>query len=530
MYSVYVVTVLRSVQSTVFISHLYLKKRKKWLEDGSALEHVDSIKKKPWYFLDQNEKIAYQTLYAKYLYEQGNFTASYRVFEEIDEKMLYPEELSNLIHSKVVLLIDLGNLSKADELLHNLEKPNPPSYYALKSYLEELRGDLTAAFQNARKGEDAIPKGYKDYNALSSLYTQLGRYYFFRNNITEVFRYYRAALDAAKKNGDIRLCHTAYQNLIGQMQINHKAESEIDSLMSEYISMMGQSLKNQLEVENFQIGIARASNDRIAEFEAIKSGYKRLHDMTTPPESYMVEVSALKMLCNGRFPIDFLLNEVKSHFDSYFQLPMPARARVVQDFSLPLPMEWTPELQPLFNGWTDKLVQYANKQALKDLDEYDKTLSSDDINERCWVISQKIDFTRRSQPNYDGKKVLQWMRELIQNYADSGQLARQIEAEVNLINEYDELIGLQQISADDSTLDTMRKILNEAYMQSKFVPPNMVAASLIEIAHFSAKLGNFQQAQSAIQDFSISTVSPSQLSAKHQIHFYSVSNFLSHRA
>lgn len=40
------------------------------------------------------------------------------------------------------------------------------------------------------------------------------------------------------------------------------------------------------------------------------------------PDKYMVEISTLKMLNNGGFPIDLVIEDIKRHFNLFFQMPI----------------------------------------------------------------------------------------------------------------------------------------------------------------------------------------------------------------
>lgn len=524
LYGLYIFTVLHSVKAPTLFSGRYLNRYQTWLKRGESGEHGELIEKKPWYLLDQDEKLAYQILRAKYLYEQGSHLESYRAYTKINQRLLYPEEYSELAYSMAVLLIKLGNLPKANEVIQPLSTANPPAFFAFRSFLEELQGDLDKAYASAIQGENSIPQNYKDYHTLIALYTHLGRLNCFRNNTTELFRYYRLALEAAKQCGDLRLYHDTYQNLLAQIQLCHMHEDEFDALMSEYVdSMKNASLKNRMELENFRISIARQQGDKNSEYKAIRDGYLRLHSMAELPNQCMAEVSALAMLVNGGYPIDLVLSDVKEHFDSYFDLPMPARIIAIQRFLLPPPR--SQDEASLFSEWTQKLIAYATDRAFADLDEYERSLSTDNVNERCWVQMQRIDFIRRTQENYDGEAILRSLRDIIQIYEHSGQIARTVDARITLVREYDELIGMGQRRPDQDVLDDMSRIINTAYKECLQVPETAVAASLIDIAHFSAKLGNNEQAKSAFKRFQNSKVSPKQFSPIQQMEYDRLSHF-----
>lgn len=515
LYAIYIAAVLRSVQAPILLSGRYLRKYHKWLKQDQAHEHRDLLTKMPWYFLDANEKIGYQMLKGKYLFEQGNPRGAYAVMSAIDQKLLYPEEISDLTVDLVYMLQQLGNLSKAEMLTEAIRSTDLLAYGFLKSYLSELQGDLEAAWRYAQEGENAVSVRKRDARILMSLYTQLGRLSFFRNNITEMFRYYHLALEQAKKYGDVRLLHPAYQNLLHQIQFQHLHGEEQERLMREYTDAVSDSsLKSLLELENFRVALARQNCDRDAEYMEIMTGYRSLHRRTVPPEQYMIEVSTLKMLNNGKYDASEILRDVAQHFDSYFNLPLPARFIALQDLTCPAVL--TSEQAILYEKWTPRLAKYAQNQAMTDLNQYEQSLSSDCVNERCWVILQRVDFTRRGNAQYDGQQVLRWMWEVVQLYQDHGQLFKEVETEIHIVKQYDEMIGLGQLAPDTATLDQMRKVVAEAYKKSKQLPALTIGGLLIDLAYFSAKLGEPAQAVEALNRFRSSKQSPLHFSLELQ--------------
>lgn len=515
LYAFYIAAVLRSVQAPILFSGHYLKKHQKWLKQDQAHDHRDPLTKMPWYFLDTNEKIGYQILKGKYLFEQGDLRGTYAIMSAIDQSLLYPEEISDLTVDMVFMLQQLGNFSKAETLTEVIHSTDLLAYGFLKSYLSELRGDMDAAWRYAQEGENAVDDRKKGAHILASLYTQLGRLSFFRNNITEMFRYYYLALEKAKKHGDVRLLHPIYQNLLHQIQLQHLHKEDQDWLMQEYTdAIVDSSMKSLLELESFRVTLARQNCDRGAEYAEIMTGYHSLHRRTVPPEQYMIEISTLKMLNNGKYDASEVLEDVAQHFDSYFNLPLPARFIALQDLTRPVIL--TPEQAVLYERWTPRLVEYAQKHALADLNQYERSLPSDCVNERCWVIMQRVDFTRRGNAQYDGQQVLQWMWEVVQIYRDHGHLFKELETEIHIVKQYDEMIRLGRLVPDAATLDQMREVVADVYIKSKQLPTLAVGGLLIDLAFFSVKLNEPSQAKEVLNRFRRSKLSPMHFSLQLQ--------------
>jgi hypothetical protein len=141
---------------------------------------------------------------------------------------------------------------------------------------------------------------------------------------------------------------------------------------------------------------------------------------------------------------------------------------------------------------------------MADLDEYERTLPSDCVNERCWVILQRVDFTRRSNINYNGQQVLNWMQEIVNIYRDRGQLSKEVEAEINIVKQYEEMIHLHQLKQDMETLSKMNEVLTDAYSKADRLPAMILGPLLIELAYlstFSTVLKNPSQAKKAWDRF-----------------------------
>lgn len=513
LYASYIAVVLRSVQGPALFSRRCLSRYRQWLKLGEAHEHSEILDRRPWYFLDQNEKLGYEICKGKYLYELGNRRAAYEVMSEVEKKreLLYPEELADITVDLVFMLLELGAFSKADRKAEGIKEVAPLEYFFLKSYSSELQGNLDDAWRYAQEGEAAIGEQRESHRILGALYTQLGRLSFFRENRTETFHYYYLALEQAKKEGDIRQLHPSYQNLIHQIQLQRAHEDEAERLMEEYMAAVaGASLKNRLELANFRVSLARQNGDRDAEYEAIMTGYRSLHKMTAPPEQYVTEISALGMLTNGSFDAGDVLRDIAGHFDDYFKMPLPGRFTVLQGMTRPV--ELTDEQAAWYEAWTPRLVNYAQNQALKDLDQYERSLPTDCVNERCWVLQQRIDFTRRGGAQYDGQRVLQWQREIIRIYQNNNQAFREVEAELVLVKQYDEMIGLGQLQPEADTLGQMHGIVADAFTKAKRLPPMTVGGLFIDLAYFSAKLADIDQAIEALDCYRKSNLSPNHLS------------------
>jgi hypothetical protein len=111
-----------------------------------------------------------------------------------------------------------------------------------------------------------------------------------------------------------------------------------------------------------------------------------------------------------------------------------------------------------------------------------------------------VNFTRRGNGTYDGQQILKWMREIAQIHRDHGQLLKEIEAEVNIVKQYHEMIDLGQLNLGKA-VPKMREVLTDAYNKAEQLPAMILGPWLIELAFFSAVLGIPAQAQKARDRF-----------------------------
>ncbi len=496
LYAVYVGAVLYSVKGPVLFSWWYLKRCQKWLNEGKVHEHQNVLKKKPWFFLDENEKTAYQLMKGSYLHTMGNVRGAYEVVMGVDAKWLYPEEDSERTWQVAMILMQLGNIQKANQIAVKFQKSKPYVYGYIKSFLEEAQGNIDAAWCYAKNGEDTLDERVKNPRFASMLYNQLGRLSCFKGNLTQMFHYYFLALDNAKKSKDHRLLHPAYQNLILQIQQQGMYVEQKDKLMQEYVEAMSKNSQHStLEMENFLVALARQQGDKDAEYAEIIRGYRLLHENFGLTEQCLIEVCTLNMINKGGFDPSSVLEDIAGHFDSYFTLPLPARFTVLQ--GLPKPNNLTFEQEQLYDKWTPRLAEYAKTNAMKDLTSYERQLSSDCVYERCWVIKQRVDFVRRSSPQYNGQQILQWMNEIARIYEESGLLVDEIIAEVQIVKQYIELIGLGQLPEDEATIMCMRTHLRKAFEATRQLPNLQMMNVLSEIIRFSLVVQEIKQAEEA---------------------------------
>jgi hypothetical protein len=93
------------------------------------------------------------------------------------------------------------------------------------------------------------------------------------------------------------------------------------------------------------------------------------------------------------------------------------------------------------------------------------------------------------------------MQELILIYNDHGQLLKVVETETYMLRQFEEIFKMQPLVLDVATLDQLRQAVKDAYAKSMQLPAATVGALLIDLAYFSAQLGETALAQDSLERF-----------------------------
>ena len=238
LFVLFTVAVFKSVATPVFISRWYFKRYEKWLREGKAYEHRRCLEKCPWFILDQDEHIQYELLRAKYLHNLGDIHGAYDAICKAEEMQMYHDERIDVDISRVFMLAQTGDLPKAKLVLNSFEDADRPAYCFLHSFISEQEGKLDEAFDLAIEAENAMEPGYKHQRVKTALYNHLGRMYCYRNNQTEMFRYYNMSAKEARKMGDMSQIHMIYHNLIDQSLRCKLSRESVQDLVNEYSSAL----------------------------------------------------------------------------------------------------------------------------------------------------------------------------------------------------------------------------------------------------------------------------------------------------
>lgn len=497
LFALFTVAVFKSVATPVFISRWYFKRYEKWLREGKAYEHRRCLEKRPWFILDHDEHIQYELLRAKYLHNLGDIHGAYDAICKAEEMPMYHDERIDADISRVFMLAQTGDLPKAKLVLNSIEDADLPAYCFLRSFISEQEGKLDEAFDLAIEAENAMEPGYKHHRVKTALYNHLGRIYCYRNNQTEMFRYYNMSAKEARKMGDMSQIHMVYHNLIDQSLRCRLSRESVQDLVNEYAQLIKMDHADGVcQIINLKLRLARHYGDRQSEYESILWGFKMLKKVSDSQALAGHQAHMLMMLSNGGFPLASIFPDVEANFDSYFSLPMPMRFSVI--WELVRLKGLTPAQYEKTRHWEKKVHDYLENQAVNDLDDYQKKLPSHCVNQRCWVLLSKVDVC--AFLNKDSKKQIQWLKELQQIYHDHGLLLNEALNDAHMAKYYAQQLALGEISAENGYA-AIREAMEQALEKSYHIPWPYLGNLLIEIACGYDFVQDWNQVKSVLDRF-----------------------------
>ena len=497
-YALLTFSVFASVSGLVFFPKWYIKKYKKLKSRGYVVENKDVVKHRPWYFLDANERIQYELLKASYLKDLGNIKLAYETLSNAEKLPMYKDEVSECDISRVYLLIELGNLKKARQVLESVKKYDYTAYCFLDSFISEMEGKLDEAFEKAQKAENSINDGkYESTRIKQALYNHLGRLYCFKNNPTEVFRYFRLSIEEAKKLKETSMLEITYNNLIEQHMINNRPREEIIGLFDEYKKQLDcNNLNAVCQLINIRTRIARHFNDKADEEAVIRQGYETLKQKSKYPELSIQRVQIMHMLQMGGFNLDPVIWDIESDLSTYLSLPLPQKPRV---FIALAHFAERPDVDRVrFAAIKQSVFEYLSQNAIHDLDTYYAGLSSNCVNERCHTLADKVDVYVLLENNPELQKQL--LHDIKQIYHDNDLNLSEAQSNLNITKYYAQQVDKRvQLTAEN--ISEINELLKEALQISYSIPWPLLGNLLVDIASASDFLNNPAMVHSILERF-----------------------------
>lgn len=477
-YALFTFTVFCSVSRVLFLPRWYIKKYDKLRSRGFVVENKKVIEKRPWYFLDANERIEYELLKSRYLHQLGEIKSAYETISRAENMPMYDKEVLECDISRAYMLLELGEIKRAHQVLTAVKENDYPAYCFLESFRLEMEGKLDESFKKAQEAEVAININYRNIRVRQALYNHLGRLYCFRNNTTEVYRYYKLSIEEAKKLGEASIIDITYNNLIDQYLRNNQSETEIRRLISEYESQMdSDNLNSVCQMINLNVRVSQHYKKIAEEEKTIRLGYQTLRDKSKYPELAIQRVQILHMLQAGGFDLELVISDVEKDLTFYPKLALPQRPRVYIALAFFLSR---PDVNPdCYKSIKRKVWNYLADNAINDLDQYYNRLTTDCVKERCDILASKVDvYVHLGVKKEEQFRLLNNIKQI---YHDNKLLLHEAQSNLNIVKYYAQQCEKGYVLTEKD-INNINKLLSEAIHLADDIPWPYLGNLIIDIA------------------------------------------------
>lgn len=312
-----------------------------------------------------------------------------------------------------------------------------------------------------------------------------------------MFRYYEMAKTDVRKLKDVSQYHIIYSNIISQgLQHSHPAK-KIDGLVREYTTLIDpHSVSGISSLTDLRLLIARHHRDEEAEYQAIVQGYESLKQVTDKELRMLHEVNTLKMLDERGFVLCQILPDIESHFEEYFLLPMPYRIRVLNMLAYSEGLSDYPIAN--VQGWKERIDAYFRKYAISELDGFLHQIPSACVNQRCWVLLNKVDISVRIGDSK--QQQLSWLNEVLQICRDHNLLWKEAETLTQIAKNYAQQAEMGSLPIEAAG-QYMRPLLEKALHLTERLPWTSLPELLLNIACGYGFLQDWEQVKYTLDRF-----------------------------
>lgn len=373
----YAVACLCSLKPKRFInySNPVLKTYEKRLGDGCSIEYIEYFRHRHWYLFSAEDKLEFHMLACHFFDDVKDFESGYKELEKIKSEWLYEGEKRIINLQRAMLLVQMGSMKAAFQLLGDPEdnKSGDPMVWFAYSYIFENAGDIDKAFIYAEKSRGIVDAGYKapDF-VLASVYNNYSHVAVIKGNRHEVLHYLDVAWSKVKKSHDMRTIHLIASNRITQMAMAGTSREVCEAALKEYKELIpNDSFANKVEYNNCAISYYRQIKDAQKEYELIKSGFQEVIDHLDYNQNVLYTASTFRMLMNGHYEHNWLDKFVKSGLKEYDSLPLVDKLVVFEEYMGIFQQE---EFRAVCNkrpymGLQKKILKYYRDQAIREIDE-----------------------------------------------------------------------------------------------------------------------------------------------------------------
>lgn len=352
----------------------YIGRYERYLSEGALFEHKDMLEKiPPGFFITKGERNLYYLHQRKYFMLLNNPQQVITVLNKVEASYLYDDEKKMLNLQYAISFAEMGAMNKAERYLEQADAEEP-QYWNVSCYIADVKGNLEDEENAARKGLECAKE--EEHLVKCCLNNNMSRVYAMRQNQENALVYMRWAkreLDQVTvKNMDLIM--SVYGNLILMLVRKNPEDSEIEQLRSELEAKENlDNLNNYIAYDNIVVEMFRQAgiNDY---YSVVANGYmnnrskiERIHGKKFSIETACNQVSTFRMLLNGNFPMDGIIEDINRDFRKYQTLEKEQYICLYQElhagFGLMHPM-W----QTAFKDVYDDICNYYSTRAVSEVD------------------------------------------------------------------------------------------------------------------------------------------------------------------
>ena len=374
------------IKKPIGLAGFKLKQYENKLATGGIFESKNFFESNHWYLIDSIDKVRFAQLQSRYYAVIEKNKESFDSLHSISHNLLYKNEQQYFLVEKAYLLFKMGDFSALKEILYLLESDSyqsqDPRIWQMKSLIEEERGNLDGALSFMEISKAKLNRDESTREVKVSILNDFGRIQLMRGNKSEAYHYYKQSFKELIKDAKVspQLLHPIASNVIAMailMDLN-----SVQYYFKEYRKHLDMTIpENLVAYKNCEIIYYRQIRDTQNEFKKIKEGYEELAFRLDPVRRALFQVSTFRMIMNGKFQYEWLIPEIESSLETYFELPPREKLTVFKEFIGILEQEefrYVKGQEP-FKNLIHKIYEYYRTQGLIEIESMINSLGMHEI-------------------------------------------------------------------------------------------------------------------------------------------------------
>lgn len=430
---IYLITAYLASKKPILYSQRKLEHLRSLLVKGYSLNDESLFEKKPFFLIDYIENYKFQKLKADHLRALERFADAYEVYQSIDDKKLFEEEIADLSRKKAFLLYTLGDMNKAKHYLSYIKDESEPNYLMLKAMIEENAMNLERASEYWQKALN-VTSETKEPLLRAMIYNNYGRLRFMEGNLTDAISFYRQSYEIAKNQKNREIIHSSFQNLI-HTSLQKGDKQKAIQYFQEYETLIQDKTLNDMKEEfNLRLEISRQYKNNNEISKVIVDGYKEIHPLLSKERQTIFDISILRMMFSNKMNFDLVMDRINDNIDKYFKLKMPEKYFALKEINIPCREIQFPHCHK-YATVHNRINEYMTKNALKDIEAYIKELKDYEVNQRCRMELEKVSVQKEWIKSYKFDVIYSSMSDIKDIYQKNGMLIEAIFTDLDIADE-----------------------------------------------------------------------------------------------